>query len=42
LTVFLSDAVLPETIDDLVDMVSDDLAIVRSSGNVPLLIQSNL
>ena len=42
LTVFLIDVALPEKIDDLVDMVSADLAIVKNSDNLPLLIQSNL
>lgn len=41
LTVFLSDAALPEIIDDFVDMVSADLAIVRNSDPLPLLIQSD-
>jgi hypothetical protein len=42
LTVFLSDAALPEMIDDLVDIVSADLVIVKNSDNLLLLIQSNL
>ena len=42
LTVFLIDVALPEKIDDLVDMVSTDLAIVKISDDLPLLIQSNL
>jgi hypothetical protein len=41
LTVFLSDAAF-EMIDDFVDMVSADLAIVRNSDALPLLIQSDL
>ena len=41
LTVFLIDAALPE-IDDLVDVVSVDLAIVKNSDDLLLLIQSNL
>jgi hypothetical protein len=42
LNVFSSDAALLETIDNLVDIESADLAIVKSLNNVPLLIQSNL
>jgi hypothetical protein len=41
-TIFLSDAALAEMIDDLVDLVSDDLAIAGGSDNLPLLIHSNL
>jgi hypothetical protein len=42
LNVFLSDAALLEMIDDLVDIESADLAIVKSLDNVQLLIQFNL
>jgi hypothetical protein len=42
LTVFLSDAALPEMIDDLGDMESADVAIVRNSDTLLLMIQSNL
>lgn len=43
LTGFSSEAeVLRETTDDLVDIVSIDLAMVRRSDNVPQLILSNL
>ena len=40
--VFLSDAALVEMLDDLVDPVSADFAMVRRSDNVPLQTQSYL
>jgi hypothetical protein len=42
LAVFLIDAALPETTDDLVDVVSANLAIVKNSDNLLLLILSYL
>ena len=42
LAVFLIDAALPETTDDLVDVVSADLAIVKNSDNLLLLVLSYL
>ena len=42
LTVFFRDAALLEVRDDLVDIVSADLAMVKSPEDVPLSIQSIL
>jgi hypothetical protein len=42
LMVFFIDAALPEIIDDFVDSVSADLAMVRRSNNIQLLTLSHL